>query len=314
MCRKILFVLLTILGGLSWKAQPTLAVSVQDVSLALSPSSQNIVLTPGEEYTGKITVANLGAVGFDFGLRTTPYQVDSETYDLDFNTNNVYTQLYTWITFPQEVYHLEPGETVDAVFVARVPEGAAGGGQYATVMAYAADLEDDGSAVQVIPQVASLIYGRVNGPEMTPEGEVAEQSIPGFLLSGPLRVSETVYNTGNVDFKVYHAITITDYFSGELLLGPDTKASDGTALGSQTLVVMPGTSRQQTLVWENTPKIGIVKVKQTIMFLDTQVETERIVIFCPLWLIASVLGLIALAVLWIFLAIRHHKRKAPQVF
>lgn len=280
----------------------------------LGPATQNITLTPGQEYIGKVTVANTGTVAFDFGLRTTPYQVNSETYDLDFSTNNVYTQLYTWITFPQEVYHIEPGQTIDAEFKANVPEGAAGGGQYATVMAYATNLDSDGGAVQVVPQVASLIYGRVNGPEMLPEGEVAEQTIPGFLFNGPLEISETVYNTGNVDFKVYHAITITDFFSGDVLLDPDTKADDGTALGSATSVVLPGTSRQQTLVWENTPKIGIVRVKQIIKFLETNIETEKLVFFCPLWLIISVLALIALGILWIILAVRHHKRKAPQVF
>lgn len=314
MARKILFALLTILSGLNMMAQPTSAVSSSEVSMALSPATQNISLTPGQEYTGKIIIINTGTVGFDFGLKTTPYQVDSETYDLDFDTNNVYTQLYTWISFPQDTYHIEPEQTIEVSYNVNVPESAAGGGQYATVMAYATNLDGSDNAVQVIPQVASLIYGRVNGPEMMPEGEVAEQSIPGFLLNGPLEITETVYNTGNVDFKVYHAVTITDFFSGDVLLDPDTKTEGGTELGSATTVVLPGTSRQQTLVWENTPKIGIVKVKQTIRFLDDEINTERIVIFCPLWLIFSVLILIVLAILWIILAARHRKHKEPQVF
>lgn len=295
-------------------AQPASAVSSQDIALALSPTSQTISLTPGQEYTGKIVIMNIGSVGFDFGLKTTPYQVDSETYDLDFSTNNVYTQLYTWITFPTSTYHVEPGEKVEAIFNVNVPKGAAGGGQYATVMAYAEGLSDDGSAIQVVPQVASLIYGRVNGPEMLPEGEIAEQTIPGFLLNSPLEISETVYNTGNVDFKVYHAITVTDFFSGEELLGPETKDANGITIGSDTAVVLPGTSRKQTLVWENTPKIGIVKVKQTVTYLEENATYEQVVVFCPLWLILSVIGLIALGILWIVLAARHRKRKAPQVF
>lgn len=314
MMQKILLALLTILGGLSITAQPVSAVSSQDISLALSPTSQTISLTPGQEYTGKIVIMNIGNVGFDFGLKTTPYQVDSETYDLDFSANNVYTQLYTWITFPTQSYHVEPGEKVEATFNVNVPAGAAGGGQYATIMAYAEGLSDSGNAVQVVPQVASLIYGRVNGPEMFPEGEIAEQTIPGFLLSGPLEISETVYNTGNVDFKVYHTITVTDFFSGEELFGPESKDANGVTIGSSDTVVLPGTSRKQTLVWENTPKIGIVKVKQTVTYLEESAAYERVVIFCPLWLILSVIALITLAILWIILAARHRKHKAPQVF
>ncbi len=312
--RRVLVVLLAILSGLGLLAQPAAAVSSKDVAIALSPSNQTISLTPGQEYRGKITVVNIGTVAYDFSLLTTPYQVDSETYDLNFNTNNVYTQLYTWISFPQTIYHIEPGQTIEAEFIVNVPASAAGGGQYATVMVRAEGISDAGSAVQVVPQVASLIYGRVNGPEMMPEGEVAEQTIPGFVLSGPLTASETVYNTGNVDFKVYHALTVTDFFSGDEIFNADTRDANGNKIGSSTSVVLPGTSRQQTLTWENTPKIGIVKVKQTVMFLEEEVNTEQIVIFCPLWLILSVVGLIILGALWIFLAARRRKRKAPQVF
>lgn len=312
--RKYFLILLTILGGLNFLTQPTTAISSQDVAIALSPSNQTISLTPGQEYRGNITIVNVGNSPYDFSLSATPYQVDSETYDLNFAANNVYTQLYTWISFSERTYHINPGQTIEAEFIVKVPDGAAGGGQYAAIMARAEGITDGGSMVQVIPQVASLIYGRVNGPEMTPEGEIAEQTIPGFILGGPLEVTETVYNTGNVDFKVYHALTITDFFSGEEVFNSDTKNADGYKIGSNTSVVLPGTSRKQTLVWENTPKIGVVRVKQTVMFLEEEVNTEQVVIFCPLWVVLSVICLVALGILWIILAVRHRKRKAPQVF
>lgn len=312
--RKLLLALLIFLAGLDFLAQPVAAISSKDVAIALSPSNQTISLTPGQEYRGKITIINVGALSYDFSLHVTPYQVDSETYDLNFVANNVYTQLHTWISFPVSTYHIDPGQTIEAEFIVNVPDGAAGGGQYAAVMARVEGISDDENAIQVVPQIASLIYGRVNGPEMMPEGEIAEQTIPSFILDGPLQVTETVYNTGNVDFKVYHALTITDFFTGEEVFNADTKNSAGDKIGSNTSVVLPGTSRQQTLLWEDTPKIGIVKVKQTIMFLEEEVSTEQIVIFCPLWLVLSLIGLIILGVLWVILAARRRKRRAPQVF
>lgn len=312
--QKKFLLFLTILCGLSFTTQPASAVSSEDVAFMLNPTDQTITLIPGQEQSGKISITNAGSAAFDFEISARPFHVNSETYDLDFSANNIYTQLYSWISFTDTEYHIDPGATAQIEFKINVPAGTAGGGQYAAIVASARNLDDAGAAVQVIPEVASLIYGRIEGPEMLPEGEIAEQTIPGFLLHGPLEISETVYNTGNVDFKVSHSITITDAFSGDELFNQNTKDSAGNTIGSNTHVVLPGTSRKQTLVWDNTPRIGVVKVKQTIMYLDQEVSTEQLVIFCPLWLILSVLGLILLAVLWIVLAARHRKRKAPQVF
>lgn len=306
--------LLTILFGLSLTAQPASAISSEDISMAIYPAAQTVDLTPGKEFHGKVTIVNTGSAAFDFILSVVPYQAKGEDYDVDLSTNNMYTQLYTWISFPEESYHIEPGQTIEANFVANVPEGTPGGGQYAAILARSESGLGDGSAVQVIPQVGGVLYGRVNGPEMRPAGEVAEQTIPGFILNGPLNITETVYNTGNVDFNVTHSITITDAFTGEEIITPTTKDANGKLIGSDTLVVLPGTSRKHTLTWENTPRIGVVRVKQAIVFLEQEIITEQLVIFCPLWLILSVIGLILLLILWIVLVVRRHKRKQPQVF
>lgn len=314
MFKRFLFIL-TILLGLGFNAQPVSAIRSEDIAMALYPTNQTIELAPGQEKEGKINLANNGQVGYNIILAASPYQVDSETYDPDFSTNNIYTQLYTWISFPEETYYIAPGEVKEIIFKINVPADAAGGGQYAAVLIRSEDgIDPNASGVQTIPEVASIIYARIDGPEMAPSGEVAEQSIPRFILSGPLDVTETVYNTGNVDFKVYHAITITDAITGEEIVTPTSKTSAGITYGSKTSIVLPGTSRSNTLTWENTPKIGAVRVKQTVIFLDQEVSTEQLVIFCPIWLIAGVAALILLAILWIILVVRRHRRKQPQVF
>lgn len=283
--------------------------------MILYPTKQTIELLPGQEKEGKIRITNNGQVGYNMIVEASPYQVDPETYDADLSTNNIYTQLYTWISFSEPTFYINPGETKDINFKVSVPEGTAGGGQYAAILLRSEDgVHPEDGGVQTIPEVASILLGRIDGPEMAPAGEIAEQSIPGFLLGGPLNIKETVYNTGNVDFKVYHAITITDVISGEEIVTPTSRNSADSIYGSQTTVVLPGTSRSSTLTWDNTPKIGIVRVKQTVVFLDQELNTEQIVIFCPIWLILGVIVLILLLILWIILALRRHKRKQPQVF
>lgn len=313
MLKKFL-TLLTFIFGLGFIAQPALAFSPEDFSISLYPTSQTVELIPGEQRKGSVNIVNTGKTAFTFTVSAKPYQVIGAGYDADFLTVNTYTSLATWITFDQDSYYAEPGATVEVKFRIDVPADAVGGGQYAAIMAYTEDGADPDASIQVASQVAAILYGRVSGPEMHPEGEIVDQQIPGFLLEGPLEISETAYNTGNVDFTVYHAVTITDFFTGEVIMTPETTDSNNQPLGSANSVVLPGTSRSNTIVWENTPKIGIVRIHQKILILDEEINTEQLVIFCPLWLILSVAGLLALLTLWIILAVRHRRRKQPQVF
>lgn len=309
---KILF--LTILLGLGFMAQPSYAISGKDISMMLTPTDQTIEMVPGKEATGKITVTNVGTVGYNIKLSASPFQANSETYELDFDSENIYTQLYKWISFEQDSYFLEPGQSQMIPFRINVPEGTAGGGQYAAILVRSEDGLGNGANMQSVPQIASLIYGRISGSEMHPEAEVVEQVIPGFITDGRLSVSETTYNTGNVDFRLTHSIVVTDLFTNQEFLNASSRDEDGELIASKNMIILPGTSRKNTIAWDEAPNLGIYKVKQTITFLDEEVVTEKIVVFCPLWLLFAILGLIILLILWIYLVIKRHKRKQPQVF
>lgn len=282
--------------------------------MMLTPTDQTIEMVPGKEATGKITVTNVGVVGYNIQLSTSPFQANSETYALDFDIENVYTQLYKWISFEQESYYLEPGQSQVISFKINVPEGTAGGGQYAAILVRSEDGLGNGATMQSVPQIASLIYGRISGAEMHPEAEVVEQKIPGFITDNQLIVSETTYNTGNVDFRLTHSVVVTDLFTNQVFLNSNSRDENGETIATKSMVVLPGTARENTMVWDEAPNIGIYKVKQTITFLDEEVVKEKIVIFCPLWLLFAIIVLIILLALWIYLMVKRHKRKQPQVF
>lgn len=314
MLKKFL-ILLTIIFGLGSFAQPTSAFSAEDFAISLFPSYQTLELGPGDQRDGTVTIVNTGKVPFTFSVAASPYQVQGEEYDADFTTTNNYTALAGWITFDQDSYYAEPGASVEVKFHVDVPEDAVGGGQYAAIMAYTEDSTNPDASIKVASQVAALLYGRVSGQDMHPEGEIAEQDVPFMVFdSNPLEASIVAYNTGNVDFMIYHTLTVTDILSGEEIINPETTDNQGNKLGASSAIVLPGTSRRNTLIWETTPKIGLYKIKQATTFLDQTVESEQIVIFCPMWLIFAILGLILLLILWIILAVRRHRRKQPQVF
>ncbi len=313
MKRKFLL-LLTLIFGLVAGVQPAFAMDPPAFSMTINPTSQDIELFPGQEYTGKVNITNTGSASLNFTASAAPYMVDNETYEPSFSEANDFTQLYNWITFPQEIYHLEPGQSASVEFKVNVPAEATGGGQYAAIIASSNDTIQEGAAIKVISQVAGILYGRVNGAEMHPEGELVEQSAPFFTLGGPIEISERTYNTGNVDFKVHHAATITNFFTGEELFNATTKDNNGGIIGSTDTIVLPGTARTNIITWEDTPPIGIFKVKQKIIFLEEDVESEFIVVICPVWFIIGVIVLILLLVLWMILAAKRRKRKQPQVF
>ena len=313
MIKKFLLVFTTFFG-LMVLTQPTLALEDGDISISVYPATQTIELEPGHETTGTISVMNSGRLPFAFNLSVAPYQVNSETYEPNFSTSNVYTKLAEWVSFAQDSYTLEPDTAVEIEFKISVPEDAMGGGQYAAIMITSNDSANASSPLQLTSQVAAILNGRVSGEAMKPEGEIVEQKIPFFIMDKPLQISETTYNTGNVDFQVYHAMTITNFFTGEEVITPTTKNFEGIIVGSESTMVLPGTSRSHTLTWDGAPKLGIFRVKQTIMFLDEEISDEQLVIFCPLWLILGIVGLIILLIIWIILAAKRHKRKQPQVF
>lgn len=314
MLKKFL-ILLTMIFGLGSIAQPAWAFNAEDFAISLFPSYQTLELGPGAQREGTITIVNSGKLPFDFSVSANPYQVQGEDYDADFTTTNNYTALASWITFDQASYHAEVGESVEVKFYVNVPEDAVGGGQYAAIMAYTEDGADPDASIKVASQVVALLYGRVSGQDMRPEGEIAEQEIPFVVFdSKPVDASIVAYNTGNVDFMIYHTMTVTDILSGEEVINPETTDSNGNKLGASSAIVLPGTSRRDTLTWEVTPKIGLYKIKQATTFLDQTVENEQIVIFCPMWLVFAILGLIVLLIFWIILAVRRHRRKQPQVF
>ncbi len=300
--------------GLGSLAQPALAYNADDFSISLYPSTQTLALYPGDVRDGSINVVNTGKIPIDFSVHATPFQVNSDDYTPDYELVNRYTALASWVQFAESAYHAEPGETVEVKFHIEVPADAVGGGQYAAIMVYTEDSADPNAMLRTASQLAAILYGRVAGEGMNPEGEIVEQTVPNFSLGGPLEITETAYNTGNVDFTVYHAVTIKDLFTGEEVLNSEMKDDRGNNIGAHESIVLPGTSRQDKITWEITPKIGIYQVTQKIIILEETIETNSIVIFCPLWLIFAIIGLVLLLILWIILAVRRHRKKQPQVF
>ncbi len=314
MLKKILAVLsilmssMALLGG----SVPVSALEAGDIVMSLNPSERELELEPGKTYESSVGVSNIGRLPFDVHASVSPYYVNEEDYTPDFEADTAYTHLNTWITLEKDTYHLEPGQSVKVNFTVKVPEGIAGGGQYAAIMLLSDSGVEEDAAVKVQGQLAAIIYGHVDGADVVKDGELVAHSLPGFMFSHDFSASETVKNNGNVDFRVKQTMTVTDFFSNREVVNADSINDQGQMMGYNTSTVLPGTQRTVKLTWTNAPKLGLFNVKQEISFLDQNYSYTQTVFICPIWLaILIVLAIVGLIV-WIVLKVRKRKQKQPE--
>ncbi len=306
---KKLCAILTIILGAGFFAGPVAALEPGDIVMSLNPSELELELEAGQTYEASVGVTNAGRLPFDVITSVSPYYASGDNYEPDFETETSYTKLCNWITLEKDTYHLEPGETARVNFTVKVPEDVVGGGQYAAIMLLGdSGIEEEG-AVKVQGQLAALIYGRVDGTEKVASGELVDHSLPAFMFNDQISTSQTVKNTGNVDFRVKQTMTITDYFSNRPVVTADTVNSEGQMVGFNASTVLPGTTRTGILTWTDAPKLGLFEVKQEISFLDQEYVFTQVVFLCPLWLLLIVLVIIIALIVRIIYKIKSARNK-----
>lgn len=313
MLKKLLLALAVAVAALVGTS-PAYAAGNGDIVVSINPSEQDIDLRPGDKTAGSVTVYNVGRKTFDFDVEAVPYRVKNNSYDADFVTENAHTRLSNWITFPETHFTVDPNHAIEVHFDIEVPIDALGGGQYAAIIIRTDTPSSSDSSVQIISQLASLLYGHVKGAEMNEEGEMTEHLFPTFILGDEFKLSSSFTNYGNVDFRVTETMTIRDFFTNKEIFTPASISEDGYNIGTISATVLPETTRTMDQVWEGAPQLGFFRVRQTIEFLDEELVFEHVVFVCPLWLIVLAGLFLLLLVLWIISHFVHRHRDAPQVF
>ena len=133
------------------------------------------------------------------------------------------------------------------------------------------------------------------------EGVISDNSMPSFLLNGPLVAESMVKNEGNVHTDAEYIFQVWPLFSDEELCTNEEKP--------ETSLVLPDTEKYHAQSCD-LPSFGIFKAKQTVSIFGKSSIVERTVIVCPLWLLFVILfGIVAL-IIWIFMKAK--KRKGSQ--
>ena len=251
----------------------------------VTPMNQQIELEAGGTYTVFVTISNPIDSGRDFNYRVSvgPYNVVGEDYKADLATMSNRSEIVNWITISEPTGVLSPNDKTEVEIKINVPENAASGGQYATILIGSNDdLQDsENLTIQNVYEMGSIVYASVAG-ETVHSGEVIDNYVPGFAFSLPVATSATISNAGNVHETAQVSIEIRDVFSGQKVY----PSSDET--GAIDTVIMPETKYLATQNIDGVSPLGVYKVTQTIRYLGNTSVNDQVLIVCPAWFLLLV--------------------------
>lgn len=273
----------------------TEATDATYVSLGISPISHEVQLRPGHAITGSFRVMNpsKSQTQLEYRISVVPYSIAGDSYKADFDRHSSLTQLSQWITLTRDSGTLDPGEGVDIGYIINVPQDAPPGGQYAAFLAEIVndtDISSTSMSIATSARIASLLYATVDG-ELHSEGFILHNDIQKFIFNESLKVSAVVKNTGNIHLPATYTIEVYPLFSDEEVYTNAEKP--------QTVTILPGTQYLSQVAWEESPQLGIFRVRQTIAFGAETSTKEKLVFLCPSWFFVAVMIFFSLCIVWI---------------
>lgn len=283
-------------------------------TMTVSPPHQKVILVPGETYRNSISIFNASHSQRDLKYAVevgsfSQHKSDDSKDDygaIDHVSKSSYNQIMDWIKLDNTEGKLKPGETAEIGYSIEVPETAPGGGQYATILAIDktdSDLPKNGNvSIDQTFQFASIIYAEVAG-ETKQDGQILENSIPGFLLKGDFVAGSMVRNNGNVHTDAEYTLQVWPLFSDEEICTNEEEP--------ETSLILPETEKYHTQNCE-LPSVGIFKAKQVVKIFGEESMVEKMVIVCPLWLLFIIFFVIAVVIIWLIMQHRARKQRKNE--
>ena len=277
--------------------------------LTVTPLSTNIVLTPGEEYTGSFNVFNPSGstLPLSYVVEVRPYYVDEE-YRLTFDGAEGMNQIVNWITVNPSKGEISPNQGDEIFFTIKVPETTPAGGQYAAIYTRSNNIEDNnnsettdmGANFSQTFGIPHIIYAEIAGTTKK-NGDIADTKVSSFLLDGNISGSSAIKNTGNVHGTATYKMQVFPLFSGEEIFTNEENP--------ETHIILPDRTYYNTTTWDKTPFAGIFNVVYTVEFEGVTAQVSKIVIKCPIWLLFIIIFIIAAIIIYIIAKARKRNIK-----
>lgn len=200
---------------------------------------------------------------------------------------------------------LKQGETVTFNTKITIPKDAEAGGHYAALFASSTSLSqnNDGSALNITSQIASLFLIRVEGA-VVEVGNLNKPEIPSFSEYGPVNIGLVFNNQGNVHLKPSGHVTITNLL-GQVVA--DVPVPEW--------VVLPEASRRTVVTWDSHFLFGRYTATAEIGYKS---DGSPIVVTTTFWVIpwkiilAAAILLIIIVVALVWWRVRRKRRKRRE--
>lgn len=267
---------------------------------SVSPMNQKIILTPGETYHGSFIVTNPqdSIIDFSYVLSVSPFYV-TENYDIEYKNNGDFNKIVDWIKIDNMSGTIPINSSKEIEFEIDVPLDAPAGGQYATIVVSSNNDDSKEGTVNIKEKfnIAHIIYAEIAGTTER-KGEVSSINVPGFIFSGNISGTSSIKNTGNVHGVGTYTLQVFPLFSDEEVYTNEEEPETHNILPDRTLT--------STSYWHNTPIVGLFNVIYTAEFEGVTSQVKKMVIVCPIWLLAIIIFAIILLIFWI---IRNIKKR-----
>lgn len=260
--------------------------------IGVSPTNQEIELTPGGTKSGSLTVINDGTSDITYKMSVADYHVNDESYKADFTTLGAGPDVsaVSWFALSKQPAVLKAGQQVQVPYVITVPKSAAIGGHYIGLFAETAPKVTPGSGIARIQKLGSLFYLNVAGA-VTKQGSIDSFKAAWLQPGSPLSATLRVKNGGNVHFAASGEAHITDLFGKEI--------SKGVFKGE----VLPSTTRRFNLALPVKSPVGVYKFSVTPHYLDANgpVMSRWVIVIPTLTLIIILLTVGVVTALYVTL-------------
>lgn len=306
----IVFAMMASVAGIFIGAKNVSAADGVTTSMFVTPMSQEILLVPGEEYSGAISISNAAEATDDliYSTKVGSYnRAHSEENDDDYGAVDVETKternaIVDWITLSKEGGTVSPNGSDQFKYTIRVPENAPAGAQYASILVIdetdSGEDNKEGVSIRSKLQTASAIIANIAG-ESIERGSILDNSFPSIITNGALEASSLVKNDGNVYTNAEYVLQVWPLFSGEEICTNEEEP--------ETSLILPDTERYHTQTC-NLPRIGVFKVKQTVRIFGEISEVEKMIVYCPLWLMFVIVAVIVGLIIWLIMRSKSRKK------
>lgn len=308
-----------------------------DIGVAISPAKAKIDIIPGTTTTGEMRIRATGQKTNLFFVELVPFSVSNGDYVQDFSTRSSRNEILRWTTLsvsgkvvdndgratggfdgcdPVDMpdssetkiyFDMRSQEECWVTYNIDTPSNAPSGAQHAALFVQSYVDETAGGSIGVASshRVGMTMYATNNSGTTELKGQLVKQNIPFWVFSGALNTDAAIENQGNLDFGASVSIEIKN------LMGNVVYTSPNIPDASQP-VIMAETTRNVSSNWDES-SIGIYNVTQTVRFLDQEHVTTKLVFVIPLWLVITVLVLIAIIVIAIIYGRSKHTAKHKRM-